>query len=282
VGAIALSVVAAVVWGIADFGAGLKARQIPVVVVVAGMLLVGAVAALVALAVADPAPIARPTLLLGLAAGVMTAIGLTALYRALAIGPMSVVAPISAAGVMVPIVAGLAGGDRPSGAQAIGIVLAITGMLVVVARAEDVEAASAGRGSRTTAVTLAVIGAIGLGVYYLAAHDVRDGQEHWFLLVGQLSAGVLLALGALARGLGMPSRADRWYVVGLGALSFAAWVTSTVAVGAGDLSLTATIISLYPIVTTLLAVALTTESLSGAQVGALIAAFTGVALIASG
>jgi drug/metabolite transporter (DMT)-like permease len=65
-------------------------------------------------------------------------------------------------------------------------------------------------------------------------------------------------------------------------LGFAAWAASTAAVGAGDLSLTATIISLYPIVTTLLAVALTNESLRGVQILALVAAFTGVGLIAGG
>ena len=281
-GAIALSVAAALLWGVADFGAGLKAREVPTLIVVAGMLIVGSLAAAAAVALANPSQIEPRTLLLALAAGLTTAIGLTSLYRALAIGPMSVVAPICAAGVMVPIVAGLASGDRPSGAQGIGVVLAIAGMLVVVARAEDSEDAAAEGGTRATAVTLAVVGALGLGIYYLAAHDVGTGQETWFLLVGQLSAGVVLAIGALARGLAMPTGVDRWYIVGLGALSFAAWGISTAAVGAGDLSLTATIISLYPVVTTLLAVALTNESLNGAQVFALLAAFTGVGLIAAG
>ena len=78
-------------------------------------------------------------------------------------------------------------------------------MLVVVARAEDSEDAAAEGGTRTTAVTLAVVGALGLGIYYLAAHDVGTVQESWFLLVGQLSAGVVLAIGALARGLALPT-----------------------------------------------------------------------------
>jgi drug/metabolite transporter (DMT)-like permease len=281
-GAIALSMLAALLWGVADFGAGLKSRQVPTLIVVAGMLMVGALAAGATVAVADPPAIEGRTLLLGLAAGSTTAIGLTSLYRGLAIGPMSVVAPISAAGVMIPVIAGLATGDQPSVAQGIGVALAIAGMLTVVAWSEDLEPAIREGRARATAIALAIVGAIGLGVYYLAAHGVRTDQETWFLLVGQLSAGLALAIGVFVRGLGIPARIDRWHIVALGALSFAAWASSTAAVGAGDLSLTATIVSLYPIVTVLLAVGLTDESLRGVQILALLAAFAGVGLIAGG
>jgi uncharacterized membrane protein len=281
-GAIALSVLAALLWGVADFGAGLKSRQVPTLIVVAGMLIVGALAAGATLAVADPPAIEGRTLLLGLAAGSTTAIGLTSLYRGLAIGPMSLVAPISAAGVMIPVIAGLATGDQPSVAQGIGVALAIAGMLTVVAWSEDPEQVIRQGRARATAIALAIVGAIGLGVYYLAAHGVRTDQETWFLLVGQLSAGLALAIGVFGRGLAIPTGIDRRHIVALGALSFAAWASSTAAVGAGDLSLTATIVSLYPIVTVLLAVGLTDESLRAVQILALLAAFAGVGLIAGG
>ena len=281
-GAIALSLVAALLWGVADFGAGLKSREVPTLIVVAGMLIVGAVPAGATLAVADPPAIEERTLLLGLAAGSTTAIGLTSLYRGLAIGPMSVVAPISAAGVMIPVIAGLATGDQPSVAQGIGVALAIAGMLTVVAWSEAPEQVTGAGTARATAIGLAILGAIGLGVYYLAAHGVRTDQETWFLLIGQLSAGLALAIGVLVRGLDIPAGIDRWQIVALGALSFAAWASSTAAVRAGDLSLTATIVSLYPIVTVLLAVGLTNESLRGVQMLALVAAFAGVGLIAGG
>ena len=52
-------------------------------------------------------------------------LGLVAFYRALAIGTMSIVAPISATGVAIPVLVGLASGERPSALQVAGIVLAV-------------------------------------------------------------------------------------------------------------------------------------------------------------
>ena len=207
--AITLSVVAALSWGIADFGAGLKSRGTPVFVVLAGMLAIGALAAAAAVVVTAAPAIEARTLWLGVAAGGATAIGLTSLYRALAIGPMSVVAPISAAGVIIPVVAGLAMGDEPSVAQGVGILLAIAGMLTVVAWSAP-PAQEDGDGSpRATAIVLAIVGAVGLGVYFLAAEGVGSSQTTWFLLVGQLTAGLPLVVGVLIRRLPMPPRIDR-------------------------------------------------------------------------
>lgn len=248
--AIALSVAAAFSWGVADFGAGLKSRRVPVFVVITGMLIVGALGAAAVLVAGETPRLETETAFAALAAGGSTAVGLTALYAALAIGPMSVVAPISAGGVMIPVIAGLAGGDEPSGVQLLGIVLAIAGMLTVVALADDSSAGTA-RGTRARAVTLAVVGAIGLGVYFLAADSVESGQAAWFLLGGQLAAAVPLAAVIAARRIPLPPRDDGLQIAGLGAISFAAWATSAAAVRAGELSLTSTISSMYPVVTVL-------------------------------
>ena len=279
--AIALSVAAALSWGLADFGAGLKSRQVPVFVVITGMLIVGALGAVATLLLGESPELETGTALAALAAGLATAVGLTALYAALAIGPMSVVAPISAGGVMIPVIAGLAGGDEPSAAQLVGIALAIAGMLTVVALADE-ETVGPARGTRTRAVTLAVVGAIGLGVYFLAADAVESGQSGWFLLGGQLAAAVPLGALIAARRIPLPPRTDALQIGALGAISFAAWATSAAAVRAGELSLTSTISSMYPVVTVLLAVAVAGESLRGGQVPALAATFAGVALIAGG
>lgn len=273
---------AALAWGAVDFGAGLKARQVPVFTVLGGMLLVGALGAVVALLVTRSPMLEGETALLGLGAGIATAIGLTAFYRGLAIGPMSIVAPISAAGVIIPVVVGLASGDEPSHAQVVGVLLAIAGMLTVVGYSKDPSGGYSHGGSRPVAVALGVLGAVGLGVFFLTAKSVGPEQAPWFLLTGQLVAGALLWLLILARGLPMPGRSDRLQIAALGVVSFGAWALSTAAVRSGELSLTATISSLYPLVTVLLAVELTGESLRRVQVLALLTAFLGVALIAGG
>ena len=68
------------------------------------------------------------------------AIALSAFYRALAIGNMGVVAPISACSAIVPVAVGVATGDRPSALQTAGLVLALAG--VALASREEVLAAA--------------------------------------------------------------------------------------------------------------------------------------------
>jgi drug/metabolite transporter (DMT)-like permease len=281
-GAIFLSLGAALAWGVTDFGAGLKARRVPVMTVMGGMLVMGALGGVAALLVLQSPSLEAGTAWLGLAAGLATAIGLTSFYRGLAIGPMSVVAPISAGGVILPVAVGVARGDEPSAAQVLGIALAIAGMLIVVALAADPQGGSGKGGSRLAAVTFGVLGALGLGVFFVSAKEVGAHQAPWFLLVGQMSAGLILAAILAVRGFSLPGRSDRLHIAALGGLSFVAWALSTAAVQTGELSLTATISSLYPIVTVLLAVGIAGETLRTGQTVALVATFAGVALIVAG
>ena len=59
-------------------------------------------------------------------------IGFAALYRALAVGAMSVVAPVSATAALVPVIVGVAAGEAPTIVQALGITLALGGAGLVV------------------------------------------------------------------------------------------------------------------------------------------------------
>lgn len=281
-GFVLLSVCAAFFWGVADFGAGLVSRRVSVLVVTGGMLVVGAFASGVLILVSSPPGLEARTVALALLAGGVTAVGLTALYRALALGPMSIVAPISAAGVIIPVAAGLAAGDRPSVLQLLGVFAAISGMIVVVSRSDDATGSTEGGRIRYESVTLAVIAAIGLGFYYLAADGVDAGQTNWFVCLGQLTAGLALSVAVLAVRPPAPERRQSLQIVILGLLGLSAWLLSTAAIRSGQISLTTTVTSLYPLVTVILAIALTHESLDRIQARALLAAFAGVVLIAAG
>ena len=65
----------------------------------------------------------------GVFAGVFGVVGLAAFYRALAVGTMGIVGPISATGVIVPVVYGLSRGERPGVPQAVGIIVAVVGVV---------------------------------------------------------------------------------------------------------------------------------------------------------
>src|SRR2546423_4446213 len=120
--AIALGLASSVCWGLADFLGGLQSRRVPVV----GVLLISQAAGLVGIVAivaisGEGAPSAADMLPAALA-GAGGAIALSAFYRALAIGTMSIVAPISATGAAVPVIVGVATGDRPAALQVLGIV----------------------------------------------------------------------------------------------------------------------------------------------------------------
>lgn len=127
--AVALALASSVCWGLADFGAGLRSRQIALLTV----LVVSSAAALpVVLAVVllwgEPVPALGDFVPPAAFAGASGAVGIAAFYRALAVGTMSVVAPISATAAVVPVTVGLAAGERPSVAQAVGVALALVGV----------------------------------------------------------------------------------------------------------------------------------------------------------
>ena len=62
-------------------------------------------------------------------AGVIGVVGLAVFYRALAVGAMGIVGPITATAAIVPMAYGLARGERPSTLQGAGIALAIVGVV---------------------------------------------------------------------------------------------------------------------------------------------------------
>jgi drug/metabolite transporter (DMT)-like permease len=278
--AVWLALGASFFWGASDYGAGVMARRVSVFAVSGGMLAAGALAALpLPLILGTGMPPLR-TVLLGVAAGTMTVLGLTSLYQALATGRMAVVAPISATGVAVPILVGMLGGDAVSATQVAGMVIGFVGMVALVML--TTESAAERRSSGRKPIVLAGVAAVGLGLYYVAVGGIAEGETPWFVVVGQTTAALVLGCIVLIRRVRLPSRADGLQIGALGIVGFLAWVMAALALSQGALSVTATLTSLYPVVTTAMAVVVARERLNMAQVGALAVTFVGVGLMASG
>jgi drug/metabolite transporter (DMT)-like permease len=129
-----LGLLTSLLWGSADYGGGLLSRRLPVatVVFVSQAVALFAVGGLLAVSVANgggPLPVGG-YLVFGAAAGVLGSAALVAFYRALAAGPMGLVAPVAATGVAVPVVAGLVRGERLTAFQDAGVVLAVAGAVL--------------------------------------------------------------------------------------------------------------------------------------------------------
>lgn len=142
-------------WGTADFLAGLASRRSGAAAVVAVAQTSGLALLCIAIAVTGQAPPAPHALALGALAGACGALGLVWLYRALAVGSMTVVAPLAALGGVVPMLAGLATGERPGAAALMALPLA----LAAAALSGCAGAAGSARGAGGALMAAACFGA---------------------------------------------------------------------------------------------------------------------------
>src|SRR5580692_9795220 len=123
-----LALAASALWGTSDFGGGLLSRQLnPSVAVFLSQAL--ALAGLLALLPFLHVPAGR-YMFAAAAGGVLATLSLAAFYRAMATAPMSLVAPITAAGTGIPVVAGLIRGDHLGPLQLAGILVTLAGVVL--------------------------------------------------------------------------------------------------------------------------------------------------------
>jgi drug/metabolite transporter (DMT)-like permease len=274
-----LSLAASSCWGVADFLGGLQTKRVPVAVVLcvvegAGLVVVLAIIA----ATGEPFPGSRAAIL-SVVAGVGGVIALGCFYKALSIGTMSIVAPISATGVALPVVVGVATGDELSTVVAAG--LAVTFLGVVLAsreQHEDAEQMAAGKLS----IALALVAALGFGSYFVLSDAAADDSVLWLLALSRIVPVPSLAVLAWARGMPAPPADAARALVLAGALDCSATALYAVANTKGALSIVSVVGSLYPVMTLILARVVLSERIRPLQQAGVAAALTGVAMIAAG
>ena len=297
-------------WGAADFFGGMQSRRLPALTVAFWSQVAGALGLAAALAVSGT----RPTVA-GVAWGVVAGAGsgcaLVLFYRGLAEGTMSIVAPVSACGAVVPVAAALLTGHRPGALAGLGVITAIIG-IVLVSRPhpahgrkqapgtphgrKQAPGALHGRkqapgapaeGGRSRRVLLMALGsALGFGLFYVfvdAGTTGSRGEPLWVIAGARASSLMMLSTIAL---LGNRS-ALRWpgrrigpvALVGLG--DTGANLLFAYAATTGNLAVVGVLGSLYPVATVVLARWLLGERLSGGQNAGVALALTGVGLLAA-
>jgi drug/metabolite transporter (DMT)-like permease len=274
--AIALALGASLAWGTGDFLGGLGARRLSTLTVLATATFTGLVAVAAFVAITRDAPPPGESIALAAAAGLAGALGLGALYRGMAVGAMAVVAPISASAAVIPVVVGLATGDRPSPLQLGGMAVVLGG--VVLASREP-----GGSARRLAAgVPLALLAALGFGLYFLLIDPASDGGAAWAVLVARSAATAAATAAAFTLRSGLPGRGDLPLLATVGIFDVAANAMIAVALTKGLVGLVAVLSSLYPVVTVLLARAVLGERVAAAQRAGIVLALGGVAAIAAG
>jgi drug/metabolite transporter (DMT)-like permease len=278
--AVVLAFTSSLCWGLADFLGGLQSRVRPLVTV----LLVAQVAA-VAIGIAfvagsgDPFPDLEPALL-ATGAGVAGCAALAAFYRGLAIGTMSIVAPVSATGAAVPVLVGLADGERPAALQVAGIAIAMAG---IVLAAREPAGTAPSRAVRTS-LALAGLAALGFGTFFVLIDRATElGGAPWSLLLVRAGELALLGVLALATRPRMPSGiGDAAPLLVIGVLDFSATAFFALATEQGLLSVVSVVGSLYPAVTVVLARVVLSERVARSQEIGVVLTLAGVVAISAG
>jgi drug/metabolite transporter (DMT)-like permease len=268
-----LALGASLAWGVADFVGPLLGRTLGAL----RIMLWGQVGGLVAIALIVGIRGEGPRgagVLFAVAAAIGGTLGLFAYYRGMQLGAMSVVAPIAGVSAVIPVVFGIATGDDPGPPQIAGMVCALAGVALASVEHQD--------GSRKMAagVGLALLAALGFGIYFPWMHAAGSVDFWWASLVFRTTALVLVASVVVAQRPDVRLRPRQLWIalavgVGdmLGNLLFAASSES------GLVSLTAVLASLYPVVTVLLAAAVLRERVAPMQKGGIVLTLAGVALI---
>jgi drug/metabolite transporter (DMT)-like permease len=275
--AIVLALGASLSWGFADFFGPLQGRKLGALRTLVYVQLGGLVGIAVIVAVRWIGP-QSSVALLAIPAAISGTLGLFAYYRGIAVGAISIVAPIAGVSAVVPVIVGIASGESPSAWQLAGMACALMGVFLAAR-----EPRSSGDSRIAAGVGLAILAAIGFGGYFPFMHAAGNADFWWASLIFRIASTsvIMLAVVVTRPNIVVPGRVLPWLaLIGFGDmfgnLLFAAASTS------GLVSVTSVLASLYPIVTVVLARIVLSERVARSQEAGIGLTLAGVVLISAG
>ncbi|MDP9256941.1 MAG: DMT family transporter [Actinomycetota bacterium] len=264
-------------WGFADYLGGLQTRSRQVLSVVlisqaAGFVVIATIVVL--RGVGWPG---AQAMLPAAVAGVMGALCIVTFYLALSYGPVSIVAPVLASSACIPVVYGLARGERPSALQLAGLAATLVGVMLVSWSDDDDDA----RGRR--GIGFGVIAAVLLGTLLVFFSRASAVDPYWAPFV--LRAVSMSTVGAFIVVRGFVPRVDGRglaVIASIGVLDVLANLAYSVSTTLQLLSITAVLSSLFPVVTVALARIHLGERVTRVQGTGSVITMLGVLLVAAG
>lgn len=281
---IALALASAISWGTGDFLGGLKTRRFAVPLVLVGTSTGGVLLALAMSLVSNQEVPPSGDLMLGAISGAIGLVALGAFYQALAIGTMSIVAPVSASGTAIPVIWGIANGESLSALAYCGLVAVVLGVMIA---SREQDAAHEGQPvalNHRASILLALVAAAGFGAIYVLIAEAATVSEFWpivalkgtsLLLVG------ILVLVAGSRIKGERPRGNAWLpLLVVGMLDVTANATYAFATKEGPVAISAVVASMFPITTVILAHIFLGERIAPSQKAGVALALIGVVVLA--
>ena len=276
--AIGLSLAAGMGWGIADFLGGLKSRHLPTITVLVFSNLFGiTVIGLIVWLRGEALP-GNPALLWAVAGGITGIASMLMLYKGLAEGPMSIVAPISATGVIIPVILGLATGDTLLVSQKIGIASAMLGsVLAGMENSRNIPGKHLAEG-----VKFAAAAAVAIGLYFIVMDRASEADPYWATFIMRLSFAIFLV--PIVIKVRPVLKIKRFHMPGImvmGTVDALASFAFALATTMGVLSLVSVMGSLYPAVTIVLSALILRERIHKTQAVGVVLAIAGVVLVSA-
>jgi len=273
--AVVLALGASLTWGFADFFGPLQGRALGALRALVWVEAAGLLGIAVIVAVRGKGP-GGALVLLAVPAAMSGTLGLYAYYRGIAVGAVSVVAPIAGVSAAIPVVVGVISGERPSVWQGVGMAAALAGVFLASREPDP-------RGGRIAAgVGLALLAAVGFGGYFPFMHAAGNTDYWWASLIFRITSTTLVLIPALARRTSLavaPRRLWPLALVGLGDMFGNLLYAASSAYGL--VSVTAVLASLYPIVTVALARVALAERVARSQEAGVALTLAGVVLISA-
>ncbi len=275
---IALGLAAALSWGFSDYCATLASRRTGALRTVLGLHAIAIVVLAVAVAVTGALDGVTGEQVLVLAGvGALGWASYLAFYRALAIGPISIVSPIvSGYAAVAVILAVLLLGERLAGGEVAAVLIVFTGVAFASA---DLRKLHLTQRTQLLGIALAVLTMFSIGAFVFGV-SYYSGELGWLgpIFLGRVFTGALIALTAI-RGSEwrFPDRstATLGLIAMVACLDTAGYIAFNVGVREADTSLVATAAAPYAVVPVVLGVLILRERPALVQ-------WLGVALVIGG
>jgi drug/metabolite transporter (DMT)-like permease len=270
-----LSLGAAALWGGGDFAGGVAAKRANVFRVVALAHACGFVLMLLLALLTGEAIPPRVDLLWGAVAGVVGAFGIAALYSALAIGRMGIVAPVASVVTgILPVLVGMRTEGMPGRLQLAGFAVALASIWLIARPDGEIDTH---RG-----IGLAVLAGIGFGFFLIAGKQAGHHGVFWPMVAARSASTLLMLLiVAIWADDARPLRGALLVTLLSGIGDSAGNALFIAATRHGRLDAAGVLSSLYPASTVILARVLLKERISPMQTVGIAGALLSVALISA-
>ncbi len=260
---IAFGLLSAIVWGAGDFTGGIASRKTGAFRVVFFGEMVGILVLVIAALGIEKTLPNSISLMKAALAGALGSLGLVLLYHALAIGSMSIAAPVSAlTAAILPVVVGSLTEGLPGGLTLMGFAFALMAVWFV---SQDRD------GPRNLLTHIAdlrlpLLAGVGFGCYFVVMHSAAQESTLWPMVVSRAGGLAIIGLVMLTRRESLRVVRAAWPVIALNGVLDVGGNTFYILAGqTGRMDVSAVLSSLYPGVTVILAGLVLKEQLSRTQ-----------------